>query len=227
MTFIPVRRKHAPQPQDTEEEHLLEDQADDERDTSEDQDTPAGFLGALAAGVRGWLAWCSSRIGVRGTYGLHVLALWSAWHYSAWVTWAVTLTGACAVVTFVPREAIDRLVTRIERPRAKTTVDTPEQATAGQPADRLPHLVYRLIADAPGVHRKTLTEVLAQAAQKEGIEAPTEAQVEAALSALGIPLRPSVRDARGKVNRGVHRDDLEAWAKTSSPSPSHAPATGP
>ena len=224
MTFIPVRRKHTPEPepQGAAEGSALEDQ-DDEQDAPSDEAAPAGFFGALAAGVRGWLTWCSLRIGVRGTYGLHVVAVWAAFYYSVWVTWGVVIVLAAAVVTFVPRESLDRLLARLEHPRAKSTVQAPAEA----PSDPLPPLVWKLIGDAPGVHRKTLTQVLARAAEKEGAEAPTEAQVEAALTARGIALRPSVRDTRGKVNRGVHREDLEAWARTASPAPSDAPATDP
>ncbi|MFC5217308.1 hypothetical protein [Streptomyces coerulescens] len=224
MAFIPVRRKPAPEPEPkaVDEGSALEDQ-DDEQDALGDEAAPAGVFGALAAGVRGWLTWCSLRIGVRGTYGLHVVAVWAAGYYSVWVTWGVVIGLAAAVVTFVPRESLDRLLARLEHPRAKATVKAAEQA----PVDPLPALVWRLIGDAPGVHRKTLTAVLARAAEKEGTEPPTEAQVEAALTARNIPLRPSVRDTRGKVNRGVHRVDLEAWARTPSPPPSDAPATDP
>ncbi|MEU9661903.1 hypothetical protein [Streptomyces chartreusis] len=229
MAFIPVRRKHAPDPEPedvVDEGSALEDQ-DDEQNTASDEAAPAGVFGALAAGVRGWLTWCSMRIGVRGTYGLHVVAVWAAFYYSVWVTWSVVIGLAAAVVTFVPRESLDRLLARLEHPRAKGTVEAGEQAPAEAPVDPLPGLVWRLIGDAPGVHRKTITEVLARAAEKQGTEPPTEAQVEAALTARNIPLRPSVRDTRGKVNRGVHRLDLEAWARTPSPAPSDASATDP
>lgn len=228
MAFIPVRRKAAPEPEpeDVDEGSALEDQ-DDVQAPPSDEAAPAGVFGALAAGVRGWLTWCSLRIGVRGTYGLHVVALWAASYYSVWVTWGVVIGLAAAVVTFVPRESLDRLLARLEHPRAKTTVKAAEQAPAEAPVDPLPGLVWRLIGDAPGVHRKTLAAVLARAAEKEGTEPPTEAQVEAALAARNIPLRPSVRDTRGKVNRGVHREDLEAWARAPSLPPSDASATDP
>lgn len=234
MTFIRVTRKTAPEPDDSAEENLLEDQVQ-EQDTINDQAAPAGLFGALAAGVRGWLTWCSSRIGVRGTYSLHVVALWSACYYNAWVTSAVITALFTAVITFVPSDSLDRLLARLEASsdkaapaQASTDPPTaPAQTSAEPPADPLPPLVYRLIGDAPGVHRKTITAVLAEAAAKADAEPPTEAQVEAALTARGIPLRPSVRDANGKVNRGVHREDLEAWARTPSPAPSEALATDP
>lgn len=241
MTFIRVTRKPDQEPDDSAEDLVLEDQVQ-EQDTPGDEAAPAGLFGALAAGVRGWLTWCSSRIGVRGTYGLHVVALWAACYYNAWVTSAVVTSAVVAVVTFVPSESLDRLLARLEGPSAKAQAPAsapasaepaalsptvPTQASAAPLADPLPPLVYRLIGDAPGVHRKTITAVLAKAAEKEGTEPPTEAQVEAALTARGIPLRPSVRDTRGRVNRGVHREDLEAWARTPSPAPSKALATDP
>lgn len=46
----------------------------------------------------------------------------------------------------------------------------------------------------------------------------------AKLGALNIPVRASVRDAAGRVNEGVHRDDLEAWEEAPSPTGTGAPS---
>lgn len=227
MTFIRVAKKATTSDQDAAEE-LTGPGADEplDEEPEHEPDQQIGYFKALATGVRDWLTWCSSRIGTGPTYGLHVLALWSAGRYSLWVTWGVGLGLAGAVVTFMPREPMDRLTARIER-RDRHTAEIAEQAPATPAADPLPALLWKLIGNAPGVHRKTLTQVLAEAVGEGPTEALTEAAVEEALTARGIPLRPSVRDARGKVNRGVHREDLEAWAKTPSPAPSEACATEP
>ncbi|MDX3125726.1 hypothetical protein [Streptomyces scabiei] len=94
---------------------------------------------------------------------------------------------------------------------AEAPEETVEPAADEPPADSLVEVMWELIGDAPGVHLKTLTEVLAKAAVKEGKQPPTKADVEAALVARKIPTRASVRDAREKVNKGVHGADLWTW----------------
>ncbi|MEU5596649.1 hypothetical protein [Streptomyces sp. NPDC020298] len=204
------------------------DAADDgqERDAAE----VIGLLGALAQGVRGWFTWCSNRIGSGRTYTLHAVAVWAAGYYSLWVTWAVVISLVLAVGLFIPHEPLDRLSARIEQLGNQRTAPADEAPTLGEsgepgeeaPIDPLSGLLWRLIGEAPGVHLKTLAEALARAAQAAGEKPPSRADVEAKLEALEIPLRASVRDARGKVNRGVHRDDLTAWER--SRSPTEAPA---
>lgn len=227
MTFIPVRRKADPDPEDTTGEETSPEEHDEQETAATDAE-PTGFFKAFAIGVRGWLTWCSSRIGVRWTYGLHIVALWATGQYSLWVTYGIGIALTLAVVAFMPHAPLDRLTARIERRDREAAAEHLEQPSTtpdrGPSADPLPALLWQLIGEAPGVHRKTLTEVLAQALGEGSAEALTEAAVEEALTARGIPLRPSVRDARKKVNRGVHRDDLTAWEKALSPTPSDATA---
>lgn len=230
MTFIPVRKKDEPDLEDATGEETPPKEHDDKQETGPEAE-PTGFLKAFATGVRGWLTWCSTRIGVQWTYGLHIVALWAASYYSVWVTWGIVLGLAFAVLTFMPHAPLDHLVARIERRDREAAAEHLEQPSttpdAGPSSDPLPALLWQLIGEAPGVHRKTLTEVLAQAVGEGSAEPLTEAAVEEALTARGIPLRPSVRDARKKVNRGVHRDDLTAWEKALSPTPSDATTPPP
>ncbi|MEW2567658.1 hypothetical protein [Streptomyces sp. NPDC047070] len=237
--FISLRKS---QPEPANEPELLED--DDVQEEAEDQeekqpdagqekktgDVPA-FLPALAIGVRDWLTWCSSRIGTGGTYAVHITALWAAGFYSLWVTYSVVLGLTLAVLAFTPRATLDRLADRIERLRKKTPgkadATSPEEAPVGPPADPLVDLLWKLIADAPGVHLKTLTDTLARASEKAGRPAPDRAAVKASLKARNIPVRPSVRDTRGKVNKGVHREDLQAWQNTPPPPRTPAPEPAP
>lgn len=235
MAFISLR-KPRPKPEDEASEPLedqdvqeeTEDHGQDAAQEGESGDVPA-FLPALVIGVRGWLTWCSSRIGVGGTYGLHAVALWAAGFYSLWVTYGVIITLTLAVLAFVPRPTLDRIAERLEQPRKKTPAKpvpaAPEYAPAAPPTDPLADVMWKLIEDAPGVHLKTLTQALARACAEAGAPAPDKAAVRASLKGRGIPVRPSVRDTRGKVNDGVHREDLEAWQNT--PPPPEAPAPEP
>lgn len=228
MTFISLRKQQPdPAPEDADAT-VLEDQEDSsEPQTSTEDEQPTSIPGAIAAGVRGWLTWCSTRIGAGWTYALHLVAIWAACHYSAWVTWCIVIGLAVAINLFIPHEPLERLVARIEGLGRNKPAGSPGEDSQQPPTDPLPALMWRLIADAPGVHLKTLTHVLGQAAEEEGTEAPSKAAVEQALTTRGIPLRDSVRDTRNKVNRGVHREDLAAWATAPPPTPRDAPAAGP
>ncbi|MGW6210958.1 hypothetical protein [Streptomyces sp. NPDC055109] len=188
---------------------------------------------AVFIAVRDWLTWCSNLIGTTATYLGHVVAVWACAYYdSLWILYGVTIGLTVAVGAFLPAASVDRTVTRLEQlrnPPAKAPAQpakAPAQPAAAPPdmapVDPLIDLLWRLIGDAPGVHLKTLTETLA-ATQQGGGEAPSRAAVEAALTARHITLRPSVRDTRDKVNRGVHRDDLTA----ALPPPARAAALGP
>jgi hypothetical protein len=238
VTFINLRKRDLPEP-----DEALEDVDPDEATEGDEQDQESeghvvpGLLGALYQGVRGWCAWCSARIGVGPTWALHGFAFYAAEHYSVWVTYGVTGPFMLAVFLFTPREPLERVAARLdardaarEARRARSTApaeDAVDEAPEEPAADPLPALMWRLIGDAPGVHLKTLTEALAMAAEKVGQRPPLKADVEAALEARGITLRPSVRDTREKVNKGVHRDDLRAWETALSPPGPADPATGP
>ncbi|MFF9123179.1 hypothetical protein ACF09J_07755 [Streptomyces sp. NPDC014889] len=236
MARISVRKT---QPTPAPDAEVLEDTTEDQAaspagqkpdDQAPQASEPTGFLRGLAAGIHGWWHWCSNLIGTSKAYALHAVAIWAAAHYSQWVTWAMVIALAAAVVTFMPASSIDRIVDRFERRHAPTATepDAPEaEEEPQQPADPLTTLLWQLIGDAPGVHLKTLVKVLAEAATRQGRPAPTRAHVEAELEARRIPLRPSVRDARGKVNRGVHRDDLAAALQTPPPAPGQGLAQDP
>lgn len=235
MTFINLR-KRGQEPEPDEAEDVAPDEAtedDDDQAPEPEGHIVLGLLPALYQGIRGWCAWCSAHIGVGPTWALHGVALYAAEHYSLRVTYGVTGAFVVAVVLFTPRESLERAAARLDaRDAAREARRAPSKAPADDapeepPADPLPALMWRLIGDAPGVHLKTLTEVLAQAAEKEGKQPPSKADVEAAIEARGIPLRPSVRDTREKVNKGVHRTDLEAWETALSPPGPADPATGP
>ena len=238
MTLINLR-KHAPGPEpdgDVEDVEPDETAEDDDGQEPEPEGRPLGLLPALYQGVHGWCAWCSGRISASGTLGVHITALYAAEHYNTWVTVGLTAGFVLAVSLFTPQEPFDRIAGRLDaydaarwarRASPDESDDEPgTEALDKLPADRLPALMWRLIGEASGVHLKTLTEVLAGAAEKEGERPPTKAEVEAALTARGITLRDSVRDARGRVNKGVHRDDLEAWQKARSSTGNTPPATG-
>jgi hypothetical protein len=89
--------------------------------------------------------------------------------------------------------------------------DEPEQK---RPTDPFPGMIRDLIGDAPGVHIKTIVAWL----HETGLDTDcTAADVTAGLTRRQIPIRASVRDANGRVNKGVHRDDLEEWLEARSP----------
>ncbi|MFE3853416.1 hypothetical protein ACFXPN_20050 [Streptomyces griseorubiginosus] len=231
MTFISLR-KPQPDPDDTDpsaEKDVLEAAGPEEGAETEDG-KPIGFPGALVQGVTGWFTWCASLITPRWTYTLHLVAVWAACYYGGWVFVGVVLALAVAFVTFMPRDPVDRITTRLEQvgtPRADTP-DKDSPATPEQPpADPLVALMWKLIGGASGVHLKTLAKVLAAAAEQAGKEAPSKALVEAALTTRGIPLRDSVRDTSKKVNRGVHREDLTAWEQALSQPADPTPPTDP
>ncbi|NUR01347.1 MAG: hypothetical protein HOY79_33925 [Streptomyces sp.] len=194
---------------------------------------PVGFLQGVRQGVSGYFAWWVDRIGT-WAYLVHFVALWSMYHYNnPWVIVGVVVVVGAGVSRFVPREAferaaahVDALSARREARRAAPAGESPE-GTEEAPGDPLVAVLWHLIGEAPGVHLKTLTAHLAEAAEKGGNPAPSKAEVEAALGARSIPLRDSVRDPRRKVNRGVHRDDLTAWQQGLSQTETAPPATGP
>lgn len=234
MSLVSLRKRVQEPPEDAPLEDVEPDEEteDDDGQDQEPEGNVPGLLPALYQGVHGWCTWCAGRIGVGPTWAVHGVAAYAAEHYNAWVTTGVTSTFVVACSLFIPREALERAVARLDArdaarearraPRDESAAEAPEES----PGDPLPPLMWRLIGEASGVHLKTLTEVLAEAAQKGGQRPPSKAEVEAALEDRGIPLRDSVRDARGKVNRGVHRADLEAWGKGLSQAEPADPATG-
>jgi hypothetical protein len=228
VTFISLR-KPQPDPGAIAEDDALKAAEPEDQDESEEAES-IGYFRALAEGVRGWFTWCSGLITPRWTYTLHLFAIWAACYYGAWVFWGVVLGLSAAFVTFMPRDPVDRLTTRLEHvgtPQPDAPAEGTPATPGPPPGDPLVALMWKLIAGASGVHLKTLTAVLAAAAEKEGNEAPSKALVEAALATRGIPLRDSVRDTRRKINKGVHRDDLQAWEQALSQPSDPAPPADP
>lgn len=82
-----------------------------------------------------------------------------------------------------------------------------EQPEPEAPADPLPDILDDLIGDRRGVHLRTIVQHLHDSRLDTTCK---RADVRAALERRGIPIRPSVKVA-GRVNEGVHREDLTAW----------------
>lgn len=219
---ISLRKKTPAEPQpETVEEPPVEEQEAPAEDCEEVLSLPC----ALVSAVSGWFAWCAGRTSVTVTWWLHALAVWAVAFYGGWVAVGVVAVLLAGVGRFIPRAPVDRLSARIEA-RHQTPAETEPEPVEEPPADPLVGLLRHLIGDAPGTHLKTLVEHLAKGAAEVGQEPPTRAEVEAKLAARRIPLRPSVRDAHGRVNRGVHGADLEA-ALTPSPDEPTAGAPDP
>lgn len=225
MTLISLRKQQPePDEQAVDEPQELEDETGSAEDAGPTR--PPGLVRGFAIGVRAWWAWTSSRLGPRGAYTVHAVAIWAAAYYGGWAAVSVALALIVGPSLFIPAEVIDQAVARLTSPgRApeESNVDVPAEASS----DPLVAVLWTLIDDASGVHLKTLIRTLAEAAEKEGHAPPTKEDVEAALTARDIPLRPSVRDTRRKVNRGVHREDLQARQNTPSPAGTRAPDPGP
>lgn len=149
--------------------------------------------------------------------GVHVVAVWAIGFYGGWTAAGVILGWLAAVLAFTPREFKDRASGWLERRGAPVEAD--EETEEEVLVDPLAAVLWHLIADAPGTHLKTLTERL----QKEAQEPLDRATVRAKLGSLGIPVRGSVRDAAGKVNEGVHREDLKQWIEALPPAAPGAP----
>lgn len=159
------------------------------------------LLGPLGAGFRTLLLRLVSRFGWKTVLITAAVLLYAANRYRTWIPYGLAIACAAAWM-HAPDEA--------ETEAGEQPAEQPEET----PADPLPGLLWKLIGEAPGTHLKTLTEHLNTAAPQAGFD---RAAVRAALTARGIPVRPSVRDVAGRVNEGVHRDDLEAWQQSLSP----------
>lgn len=167
--------------------------------------TLLAVLGPLGAGSRVLLLRMAGRWGWWPVLGGAVLAVYVAFRYRTWIVWMLVAFAAAAWM-HAPDDA-------------KQPSKAGEQASAEAPVDPLPGILWKLIDGAPGVHVKALAEYLQAAAPEEVVDRAT---VRAALAARRIPVRGSVRGADGRVNEGVHRDDLKAWQEALSPAPSEA-----
>jgi hypothetical protein len=194
-------RKRTDEPEPEEAETEPEETAEDEPE----EKAPARQYGPLLTGLLGPPRWLAARFSSGVAAGVHAVAVWAIGFYGDWIAASVILGWLVAVLAFVPREFKDRASGWLERRGTPAEVD--EAADEETLVDPLAVVLWRLIVDAPGTHLKTLTERL----QKESQGPLDKAAVKAKLGALNIPLRGSVRDVAGKVNEGVHRDDLKAW----------------
>lgn len=159
------------------------------------------LLGPVGAGSRVLLLRLIERFGWKAVGLGAVAAVYIAARYRAWVIW-LAIGWCAAALLHAPKTG----------PHEPT--EAGEEPPAEAPPDPLPDILQTLIGEAPGVHVKAVVEHL----HTEGLDtACTAADVTAALDRRRIPIRPSVRDAAGRVNRGVHRDDLQAWIAARSP----------
>lgn len=158
------------------------------------------LLGPLGAGSRALLLRLISRFGWRAVFTGAAVIVFAVVRYRAAFGW---LLAAWCVAAWMHAPSDD------------------EEAKTDAPRDPFPGMIRDLIGDAPGVHIKTVVAWL----HETGLDTTcTTADVTAGLTRRQIPIRSSVRDADGRVNKGVHRDDLEAWLKAHSPT---APADAP
>jgi hypothetical protein len=211
VTYFQLRKRDLePEPEEAEEEpeETTEDDAEGEQ--------PAG-RGPLLTGFLGPGQWIAARFGTGAAWGVHGVAVWAIGFYGGWAAAGIVVVWLLAVLAFVPREYLERLAARIE----KRSPEEDQEAGEGHPGEPLAAVLWQLIGDAPGTHLKTVAEHLQAAAPELPLD---RAAVRAKMGALGIPVRASVRDAAGRVNEGVHRDDLEAWAEALSPT---GPGTPP
>ncbi|MEU9670378.1 hypothetical protein AB0E25_33355 [Streptomyces bobili] len=214
MTYFNLRKREPePTPDEPEEEAADTEEATEE--TAEEQ--PAREHGPLLTGLLGPGRWIAARIGTGWAFGVHLVAVWAVGFYGGWTAAGVIFAWLALVLLFIPREFKDRVSGWLERRIAPAVDEETDERVLVAP---IAAVLWKLIGDAPGVHLKTLTGRL----QEEAQEPIDKAAVRAKLGALGIPLRGSVRDAAGKVNEGVHRDDLEAWEEAPSPTGTGTPS---
>jgi hypothetical protein len=215
VTYFNLRKHAEPEPEEeTEEEQPEEAEAEPEKKK------PAKEYGPIITGLLGPGRWITARFGSTTTAIVHVLAVFSIYYYDALTAAGIILVWLAAALLFVPKEDLDRFSSRLERRSSDVTAEAPEAVEEGV-LDPVVPLLWRLIADAPGTHLKTLTADLKKATPDQPLD---KAAVRGHLAALNIPLRGSVRDTAGKVNEGVHRDDLKAWQEALPPT---APGTPP
>lgn len=215
-------RKPPPEPEPVEEPPAEEQETPDDGEPEARLSLPH----ALVIAAKGWLAWCTARTNSAVTAWVHLGGAWAAAFYGGWVAVGFLTLVLAGVAAFLPPAATNRLAARIEArqlTRAQAENEALEEPPAEPPEDPLVVLLNHLIGQAPGVHLKTLVERLEKGAAEAGQDPPSTADVEASLAAHNIPLRRCVKDPHGRVNRGVHRADLEAAL---APSPAEAPATG-
>jgi hypothetical protein len=160
----------------------------------------AALVDPLVAGTHRLLIRLIGRFGWRYVLIGFAVAVYAAARYRTWI-WVGVVVFCAAAWMHAP--AAD------ERPAE----GEPEEEREA-PVDPLPGILWELIGEAPGVHLPSIVRHL----HETGLDAACDrADVRAALDRRGIPLRDSVREADGRVNKGVHRADLQAWEEALSP----------
>lgn len=224
MSYFSLR-KHAPEPEPDEVAEEPEEGA--EGDENAQQEQPVGKPhGPLLTGLLGPGRWLAAHFGMSTAWGVHAAAVWMIFYYGGVVATGVAAVWLLAVLLFTPREYLERLATSIERLGNRPDEDA-EDEEEPPPTDPLVALLWHLIGDAPGAHLKTAARRMQEASGQPVDRASVRARVaaiRARLNALHIPVKASVRDAAGKVNEGVHRDDLEAWEEALSPTATGTPS---
>lgn len=162
------------------------------------------LLGPLSAGSRVLLLRLLGRFGWKAVGLGALVCVFAAVRYRTWIAWMLTAWCVAAWMC-APADGADE--------------EAGEQPTDAA-ADPLPDVLWTLIGDAPGTHIRTIAEHLQAAAPEQPVD---RAAVRAHLAARGIPVRASVRDAAGRVNEGVHRDDLRGWQEGLSPAGADTP----
>ncbi|MER6832687.1 hypothetical protein ABT320_01635 [Streptomyces cellulosae] len=166
------------------------------------------LLGQLGAGSRALLLRLISRFGWRAVLVGAAITVFAVVRYRAAFGW---LLAAWCIAAWMHAPSGTE-----EQP-----AEAGEKAAPEAPADPFPGMIRDLMGDAPGVHIKTVVAWL----HETGLDTTcTAADVTVGLTRRQIPIRASVRDAAGRVNKGVHRDDLEEWLEARSPT---APADAP
>ncbi|HEX9755738.1 MAG TPA: hypothetical protein VGA42_08515 [Gemmatimonadales bacterium] len=222
MSYFSLRKRDPEPESDLVDEDL--DEAVDEPEDESPEEEQTGAANPLVIGILGPGNWIAARFGTGTAWGVHAIAVWAIGFYGGWTAAGILLAWLAAVLLFVPREHLERWSALLEH-RDGPSADDALEAAAETIVSPLVTLMWRLIGEAPGVHVKTLAELIQEAATEEGADrAAVRAAVRGELAALGIPLRASVRDAAGRVNEGVHRADLKAWQEALHSAP---PASSP
>jgi hypothetical protein len=210
-------RKRSPEADAEPDEADVEEPEETPEETAEEPEEkqPATEHGPLLTGILGPGRWLAAHFGPGAALGVHAVAVWAVFFYGGWPAAGILTLWLVAVLAFVPREYLERLAARLE-----PSTGHDQKAEEETPTEPLAAVLWQLIGDAPGTHLKTLTTHLQQATPEQPLD---RAAVRAKLGALGITVKPSVRDAAGKVNEGVHRADLKAWEETLSPTGTGTP----
>lgn len=159
------------------------------------------LLGPLGAGSRQLMLRLVERFGWKSVFAGGAITVFALFRYRTATAWVLAVWCVAAWM-HAPDED--------EEQPAEAGEEQPPPAVE----DPFPGMVWDLIGDAPGVHIKRVVEWL----HETGLDTScTAADVTAGLTRREIPIRASVRDAGGRVNRGVHRDDLEEWLHVRSP----------